>query len=238
MPALGGGNPLPFELGGGPSRVEQVFTGMKQALGDGGYALDDETMDGQWRLALAKGAVASLSDERAVKQWDPSRATSWIPVWEKVLLITASDAQSDEERRQVILDRYVATLTAVTGTLEAALQVIDPLFSVVDHDPDTADTTHLGRMFEDWDPSDPDACGPAFGGGRTSTLWPNYSEDLVIFVQYAIASGTMTAENQRRLNRAEAILNQALPAWVGFRIFTSLGFILDESLLDVGAFGP
>jgi hypothetical protein len=55
-----------------------------------------------------------------------------------------------------------------------------------------------------------------------------------------VAIGAISAEQKRRIEDGKAVLNRALPSWVDFRIINDPtgGFILDLSLLDLGAFGP
>ena len=229
---------MPFQIGGSPSDYQQAYDALKSCVGEPN-AGDDDSIDGAWRWARACGVVAADCVERAMMQIFPDRATSFIPVFEEILLLTTGTAElTDEERRQNILARWTTTVSGTGPAIEDELQTIDPLFVVIDTDRDTSKTTESGRGFEDWDVLDADACGPAFGGGRTSSLYHNYSWDFVTLVQYQLASGVMSSENKRTLVHAKQSLYYSLPAWVTWNIFTNAGFILDESLLDVGAFGP
>jgi len=238
MGGVGGGNPIPTAIGGGPSEVEQIYAALKSAVGDYN-AGDDSTIDGAWRWSRSYGAMAAECIRRAVMQIFPDRATSFIPVFEEILSLSTGTAElSDEERRQRIIERWTTTISAVGPYLEEQLQLIDPLFSIISTDRDTSKTTENGRGFEDWDPVDPDASGPPFEGGRKSSLYANYSWDFVVLVKYDLGSGVISAEYKRRIEQAKEVLYYALPAWVTWNIFTSSGFILDQSLLDVGAFGP
>ncbi|MEA3225145.1 MAG: hypothetical protein U9Q07_04280 [Planctomycetota bacterium] len=238
MGGIGGGNPIPTAIGGGSSDYEDAYNALKSVVGEPN-AGDDTSIDGAWRWARACGMVAADCIRRAMAQIFPDRATSFIPVFEEILLLTTGTAElTDEERRQLILERWTTTISGTGPAIEDQLQVIDPLFTVIATDKDTSKTTESGRGFEDWNPADPAASGPAFGGGRSSTLYHNYSWDFVVLVQYVLASGVMSAEQQRRMEQAKDALYYALPSHVTWQVFTSVGFILDESLLDVGAFGP
>ncbi|MCP4674329.1 MAG: hypothetical protein GY854_02185 [Deltaproteobacteria bacterium] len=236
MPSFGSGNPFPLELGGGPSSTEQIYQTLKQAVGIGGAA-EDGTIEADWRFSQSRGLRAGFSIDRATNQAWPHLATDYIMVYEEMLLLNPGSL-SNEERRRQILDRWTRSIDASAGGVEADLQRIDPLLSTVNVDRDTARTTALGRGFEDETPGDPDACGPAFGGGRKSTEWPNYSTDFVCIVRYNLATGGLTAEAQRRMGRARGLLREVLPSWVDWWNFVGEpGFILDQSLLDAGAFG-
>lgn len=236
MPGFGSGNPFPLELGGGPSTHEQTYDLLKQAIGVGATAGED-TIDADWRMAQARGLRAAFNADRAINQGFPHLATDFIEVWEELFFLVPGDL-CDEDRRQQILDRLVRVIDASGPGVEDDLQEIDPLFEIVDVDSDTARTTEHGRAFEDYDTGDGDACGPAFNGGRSSTEWPNYSTEFISVVKYGITPGQLTNEAKRRLARAKAVLCEVLPAWVDFVIFNSdTGFILDQDLLDIGAFG-
>ncbi len=238
MGGIGGGNPLPTAIGGGPSEYEEVYNALKVVVGEPN-AGDDDSIDGAWRWARACGVVAAECIARAMAQIFPDRATSFIPVFEDILKLTTGTAElNDEERRQAILDRWTTTISGTGPAIEDQLQVIDPLFTVIATDRDTSKTTESGRGFEDWDPTDPSASGPAFGGDRTSTLYHNYSWDFVVLIQYVLASGVFSAENNRRLEQAKEALYYALPSHITYNVFSAAGFVLDQSLLDIGAFGP
>ena len=236
MGGIGGSNPIPTEIGGGPSKYVQVYEALKATVGEPNAGADD-SIDGAWRWSKALGMIAAETTQRAMMQIFPNRATSFIPVFEEVLgLTTGTNELNDEERRQLIIERWTTTTSAVGDSLEEKLQLIDLLFRLIVTDRDTSKTTETGRGFEDWNTADPDACGPAFGGGRKETLWANYSWDFVVLVQYELASGVLSAEQQRRLEQVKEVLYYALPSWCTWNIFTHSGFILDQSLLDVGAF--
>lgn len=236
MSFIGGKSPLPYAVGGGPSSTEQLYDALKQMVGKGGSA-DEQTIESEWRLAKARTVAAGEAMVRALYQGIPPLSTSFIPVWEIVLGILTNEALSDEERRQTITDRLAGQIEANTPDLTTQLQEIDPLFSILPAQSDPARVTVSARAFEDFDPDDSEAAGPAFGGGRTFTSFPNFSDWFICVVQYTIPSGTLTGEQANRISRAKELLNEVLPAWVDYRIISDVGFILDQSLLDIGAFG-
>jgi hypothetical protein len=237
--AFGSGNPFPFKLGGGKTDVEAAYEVLKQSVGRGGAAADG-TLEAEWRLAKARGLAAAFCMDRAIMQFFPHLATDAIPLYEALLEIIPPPGANEEERSQVITDRWTRVVSAVTSDLEAELKAIHPDFKIVQPDRRHTAVTVMGRAFEDHDPSDERACGPAFGGGRTFTRFPNYSTEFVCYVQFG-AAGVMSEERKRLINRAKEVLRNALPAWVGYQISQDTsgpngGFILDLSLLDHGAF--
>jgi hypothetical protein len=243
MAYIGGSNPIPTQVGGGLSLVHAIYKTLRSVVGEGNYAPEDipgETIEGSWRWARALGLAAAFADDRAVFQMFPDRCHDMIPVYEEILGITPASDASDESRRAEIVRRWVLATTAVKDDLETELQRIDPLFSIIYAGYDAADTTENGRAFEDYVPGSAPADQPAFGGGRKSTIWPNYSSDYVVIVQYNVAAGALSAAQKRLIEDAKAVLNEVLPSHVSFAITANPtgGFILDQSLLDFGAFNP
>jgi hypothetical protein len=241
MAYIGGSNPIPTQIGGGLSLVHSVYKALRATVGEGNAAPEDipgDTIEGSWRWARALGLAAAFADDRAVYQMFPDRCTDMIPVYEEILGITPANDASDEARRAEIVRRWVLSVTAVKSELEAELQEIDPLFSIINAGEILADVTENGRGFEDYAPTNPRASGPAFGGGRRSTEWPNYSSRFVVLVKYNLPPSSLTALQKKRISDAEEVLNTALPSWVSYAIIgdNSGGFILDQSLLDFGAF--
>ena len=237
MAKVGGGNPIPFEVGGGPSSSETAYFSMRSAVGEGGSAAEG-TIEAAWRWSRARGLRAAFCEGRAAANYFPDRCVDAIEVYESILQKPASPEQSDEARRSEIVDGWVSTIDVSTSGLEARLQEIDSRFSILENDHETGTFTKFGRAFEDWDPSDPDASGPAFNGDIRSSDWPNYASDFNCIVLFALDAGTITSASVQTLERARKLLNDSLPAWVNFMFTrTTTGFILDIDLLDLEGFG-
>lgn len=239
MGGLGYRRPFPFQLGGGPSKVDIVYDSLKQAVGVGGSAADG-TLEANWRLARARGIAGSSAIARAVFQGFPDTSTDFIPLYEELLGIIPERTSSDQDRREIISERWWKIIDATATGIETELQKISTLFSVLDTGRSYTKMSSLGRFFQDEDPSDSDACGPEFGGARTITAVPNHSTEFVCVVEFGIPAGAASPEQKRMLVRAGDLLNECLPAWVDYR-FTDAdsytdGFILDLSLLGLGSF--
>lgn len=233
----GFGNPLSFLLGGGPSPQEQVYDAHYQAVGDGLRAPAGSIVEA-WRMAKARGIAAAQQDDRATLQAFPDHCTDFLPVYEEILRIVPTSDQTEQDRRDAVVARYTRSIDATYPKLEQKLESIDPLFEILTLPFQYTRTTDSGvRAFEDWDPSDLLASGPAYGGGRKNTVVPNFSDDFVLGVFFNVGGGSFSPAYQRSLELAKQELNESLPAWVDFRVFTALGFILDLDLLDVTAFG-
>lgn len=234
------GNPLSFELGGGPSPQEQVYTVMFQNVGDGIRSTPDSLVE-KWRFSRARGIAAFTLDDKAATQAFPDLSTDYLPVWEDILGIVPAPSATEADRQATVLAEYTRTIDATYPKLQAALQNLDPLFSILIVPQQYTRTTVQGRGFQDWDPAAADASGPPFnlsasnGVGPNQTSLPNYATDFIIHVLYDVGAGIISAQAQRTLAEALELLNESLPAWVDFNLFSACGFILDQDLLDVTA---
>lgn len=229
------GNPLSFELGGGPSPQESVYDAVYQNVGDGIRSSPNSLVE-SWRVARARGVAAAEGDGRAAMQAFPDLSTDYLPIFEDLLgIVPAADA-SEQERRNSVENAWTRTIDATYPKLDDSLQSLDPLFSILLLPYEYSRVTVPGRAFEDWDPGDSLACGPAFNTGLTYTNYPNYSDDFVLFLLFDVGSALNDPSNQRTLQEALDLLNESLPSWVDFRLFANCGFVLDEDDLDITAF--
>lgn len=230
-------NPWPFEWGGGPTRVERTYEAMKRAVGEGGYAKNEDGIEGLWR-AVRADAIAAInsSAERAITQAFPNLATDHIPVYEEQFRITPASGETDEQRRQAITEAYTRRVESDHPTLLLALQRIDPRFTVPDVPRETSVVVELGKAFQ------PLSGTPAFGGGRRSTAFPNYASEYIVPVVLDLsATPTPTAAEQLVLLKAKRYLNEVLSSWMHYAVGVGgvgVGFILDDSTLDATGLTP
>lgn len=234
MGALGKNNPLPFQIGGGPSKAKRIHKAMRDCVGVGGSSPDGSIRDA-WFFAKARGLAAGLSDMRAANQAWPDIATDHLPVYEELLGRYPAPNESDQSRRNALTVLWTSTNSAITSEIDAALDEIDSDFVVKDVLRERTIITQNGRGFQDELPADPDASGPPFNIGK-HTEWPNYSTEFKCYVELA-KTGSTTAKILRDIEAAKQVLRDRLPSWVDFVIFMDEGFILDDDQLDVGAFG-
>lgn len=244
MGALGAGNPFGFELGGGPSRVEQINTSLKQAVGEGGSALDG-TIEAAWRLAEARGWASSLSDERAMYQtWPDTADEGGLEVFEELLAVVPGGDETIQDRRDVVTPLWTKVSSAATPDLTLDLEAIDPSVAIINlANRDTFTTTVPGRAFQDFDPSSVMANGPPFFqvGPAKETLFANFSQDYILFVSYPLPPGPALSKSQLAvIFGIQDLLDESLPAWCNFQISTKLDplgpdscFILDVDRLDL-----
>ena len=236
MATYGGTSPYSATLGGGKSPMLDIYDDMFRHVGRGNTGQDGSIIE-QWRLSRARGIAAAQAITRAFYNFFPEVSTEKIPLYETLLGITPGSGDSEQDRRNRIVSLWYSDDSAIGSSLEERLQEIDSNFSIIDLDDDYTSTTVQGRLFEDFNTSDPAAAGPAFGN-RKATDFANYSSRYICFVRYDITAGTITNEQIRAISDAEELLNKSLPSWVDYQIVTSVttGFILDRDLLDIGAF--
>ena len=240
MGKLGAGNPFGFELGGGPSRVEQINTAFKAAVGEGGSAIDG-TIEAEGRFAKARGWASSLDDERAMYQtWPDTADEGGVEVFEELLNVVPGRDENLQDRRDIITPLWTQVSSATTPDLTIELEAIDPTVAIINiTNRDSITTTVPGRAFEDFDPSSPEANGPAFFlvGSAKETQLPNFSQDFIMFVSYPLAPGVITKTNLNIIFAIRDLLNKSLPSWCQFQITTKLDplacFTLDVDLLDL-----
>ena len=236
---MGLGEPLSLALGGGPSPQEEIYDAMFQNVGDGIQSSDDSLVE-KWRNARARGIAVFTEDDRATAQAFPDISTDYLPVWEDILDIPPDPAASITERQATVLAAYTRIIDASFPKLQDALTTIDALMTILLVPHDLIRTTVPGRAFEDWDPTNSLASGPPFNLGTGSvgdnaTGFPNFSDDFILFVLFDIGPGILSVANQLKFAEAQVQLNESLPAWVDFRLFTECGFILDQDPLDITA---
>jgi hypothetical protein len=241
MGSFGAGNPFGFELGGGPSRVEQLNTSLKGAVGTGGSALDG-TIEAEWRLARARGWASSLSDERAMYQtWPDTADEGGVEVFEELLAVVPTRDQTLQDRRDVVTPLWTQVSSATTPDLTLQLEAIDPTIAIIDFGSrDSITTTEPGRAFQDAIPADPGADGPIFFPATLlprETAFPNFSQDFILFVSYPLPAGPLSGVNIAVVFAIQDLLDKSLPAWCNFQITTKLDplgcFILDTDILDL-----
>lgn len=235
MGGYGWDNPWPLEWGGGRTLVEKHYDFLRKAPGRGGVAVDEEeSIDALWRQAKAN-AMAALEafSERALSEAFPNRATSLLPYYEWLCGIPVPQGANNEERRAEASRRYTFEVPASVPALSDELTAIDPRLSILDIPWDQVETTYEGRAFEDFASAEP------YGGGRKSTITPNYSTsfDVVVLFDLSATGGVPTPDDARIIDRVKDYLADVLPSWVEFRVISSVGFILDSSPMDITGFG-
>lgn len=234
MGGFGWHNPFPIEFGGGSTPTETIYAAMRSSVGAGGSAEDENGIDAIWRQARASAlAAASTTGERAVIQAFPEHATDLLEYYEDLLAAPREEDATVLERQLVVATLYAQRVRSSVPDIEADLAAIDPRFEVIDAPHEQGTETLLGRGFEDL------AATLPFNGGRKSTFFHNYSTDFVVFANFDIGSGFEPSIAELKLiELAKAHLNSVLAAHVMFQVSTAIGFILDESLLDLTGLNP
>lgn len=216
--ALGWRNPLPMKLGGKPSATSTIYKALRQALGKSFGSASDLAIGPEgglrdlWTKCEARAVAAAISVwEHAIWQAFPHTATSFIRVWEDMLLV--SPIGSLYERQEAVALKYTRRIDATVPGLRRSLKEIDENFDVELVLYDLTIVTVQGKAFGPL----PGASGEPYGSGlwaaRESTAYPNYSDIFIVRVRYI---GVLTPQLEFQ---AADLLDDVLPAWVDFEIY-------------------
>lgn len=226
-----------MQVGGSPTRFEKAYSALQRMVGRNGYATDDDEIEALWRMAKAD-AMAALEtfDERAALQASPALASDHIPLYEETLGLATDPLLSDQERRDIIVPDYTGVPEAWTVGLNEALQRFDPLAAVQTRLWRNSGACQIGRWYEPFSPTAENTYDQ--NGNRVATSWPNVSDMHTVIVLYDLGNGVEPTRDQlRKAEQMRGHLNEVCPGWVDFHLVHSIGFILDQSLLDATAFG-
>lgn len=225
---IGRDNPLPFRIGRGPTNYQKAYTFLKQAVGTGGSAKDEEGIEGLWRRSRARAlALVRSTEERAANQHYPDLATDFLDYYATRLLAIPDDGSPEVERRAEAVERYTETPHAQFPELEAQLQRIDPRLSIRHKPWAKGTTTVFGRAFE----AHEGVTGEPDFGGDGHSRFPNYASTFIVTVFFDLGyQGRPNAADARIVQRVKERLRDILPSVFGFRILTKLGFTLPAVL--------
>jgi hypothetical protein len=229
------GGSFPVDFGGPEDDEDQIYTVLRNAVGEGGSAINDQGIDGLWRRCKAQGlATLQTMVERAAMQAFPHLATDHIPVYEAIARLVPGPMATDEDRRQAIVAAWTRALRADVPSLKQQLKLVDPRADVVDVPHDQSTVVVLGKAFEPQDGT------PDYGPHR-STQFPNYASEFLVPVTLAVVGGVPTATDLLTMERLKRVLRDVLPSWDTFTVSAVdeagpvIGFFLDLSQLDLTA---
>lgn len=235
MAKFGGLGKLSMKLGGEPSHQEKAYKALRSIVGEGNSPPDDPlgetTIDGLWRRARANGmGVISSVDESALYQGFPSTVTDELRSYEEIIGSYLPPDASDEERRQAVLNLWIADARSSYPAFLATLVGYDTRFSTLTPSHTNARFTYEGKVFDT--PGNGD-----FDQYHDHSKFPNFADEHVVAVLFNVGEGIYPAGAIGKLKTtAETLLDRSLPAWNDFAVLLDVGFTLDISLLDVTGF--
>lgn len=226
MGGFGWHNPWPFEWGGGPTEDEAIYLAMRNAVGEGGSAKDENGIDGLWRACRATAiATACCAEERAILQAFPNIATDLLPTYEALLRTEPPTGATEVERRELVAAEWTALVEVDIPSLLDVLSRIDPRVALVI--PAEESTTVYGKAFEPQD-------GLPSYGVRKATGFPAYStHDIITFVLLRTGDYAPTQDELDVVRRMRRYLHKVLPSWVDFQVALDSEFRADISPLDL-----
>jgi len=229
---IGWNNGLPFRVGGGPTLEDRLFAELVQAFGYGLVPDDiEESIEGLFLIGMAKALAAAASfDEAAATQVFPGLATDAIADYEQILQL-AIESVDEEDRRRAVEEQWTWIPPTTMPLISERLLEIDPRFDLLDVTWLESATTHFGRTMQGQSGED------AFGGGRTATNVPAFSNADVVYVFLDVGAGPLSDSARSAYERGRRLLHDSIPAWMDYQIATDTDFILDLSVLDGTMFG-
>lgn len=204
-------NGIPSEVGGGPTRDEAVHLALRAAVGT--LAGPPDSLEDAWRRLKAKALVdAAVSVELACMQALPAFATTHIPVYEKLLKVSVSSNDTEEDRRQRITGIWTRQIRVDFPSLNKALKAISPKLTASPLDNKYVTSTRFGRYL-----------APLADPSVNQAKRPNYSTAMIVRVQYTLGVGESIIPDEIK-KHAEELLNASLPSWVDYLLHTGEGF--------------
>lgn len=239
MARLGGLSPVPFRLGGGPSRAAQVFASLNAQMGEA-YAFEDRNSIAYARnLAMARMVASGWSTAgRVATLRDPVRTVD-VSRWERMLKLKVGDTDSLAKRRQRLVDLRAREGKPITqDVLADALQdALADIFVAVEFISVSLAVVHV-----------PDGTYP-WGTVADGAPWYSTVAHALVLVQKP--SSMTEAQFYDRAGLVHAVLDPLLTSWSTFDWYrapetgvavsvaggpSAAGFYLDERNLDNSVF--
>lgn len=232
MGVFGGSTTFPLELGGGDDSTVKAFKSLQALLGVGGFSIFDDGIDALRLTSIAMGLSAFIDfDERAALQFYPDHAIDNLPIYEDVLKIVTSEAQSEEDRRAAVTERWTQQWSSEIPILQSLLKNIDARFSIVDVSWEKSQTTVFGRAVRPYITTASDPHFQLDTGSKGYTDWPAYSTRDEVYVLFDLGTpgAVPDSDELRIMQRAKDFLDQVLPSPTRHYILTELGLIAGVS---------
>ncbi len=223
MPNFGGFCPLPLRLGGGESRLREIYESLNDGLGTAYDTSDTSPVTAETEADASTIEAVWSANERLKNQWDPNALTDFLTRWEKIFGLSPKRTDSDNLRRAKVALKFRALGGAVYATLDATCTAfLGPAFVQIEY-------TDLAHMHTHWP------------GGTPAELNMWSSSLAHILIRVTQATALTFHEFIGRLSDLMAFLGDVLPVWVtvDWGTLNSLGnngFLLDEPNLDLETF--
>ena len=230
--------PLPFKVGGGGHKtVTRAYDRINAGLGTGLAQASGSAMDAVTRAEARAIALIYRATDRRFNQADPTRISTLLDRWEKILGIVPSGDDTELVRRNRVAARLSRkNSSAEAGVLALAETAFYP-WEVVVHSVDIETNPSGVRLY--WS-----AASPVSAGELTATRFFTSNVALICIEYKRPAAATDEEVDQRKAACSEA-LNEFMASWADFNFSeTPLtgatadmhGFYLDRPNLDVACF--
>lgn len=244
MPLYGRFTPGGERYGGGTPALETILESLNRARGTA-YNVDADGIVYAENEAIARMVwCAWEAAQRFANQFVPEKMTDFLPRWERIFSIVSKPTDSDEARRDRIVDRFLR-IGAVPTQQWLEDQISELLGSVYA----AYETISLANARQ-WVPNTTPAwpAGPPPATRLTYSAAPDpswYSSTAFLLIQVTRPYGMSVGDFVDQVAQINPLLGDMLPAWVkwgwyissGFTSPAGVGFYLDDPLnLDFEAF--
>jgi uncharacterized protein DUF2313 len=215
MPTIGGYSPMPFRVGGGQSRLRDIYESLNDGLGSAYDTTDASTVTAETKADATTIEAVWSANERLKNQWDPNRLTDFLERWQKIFGLSHKSTDSDNKRRA----RVAAKFKALGGPLYASLNDICVAL--------------LGDAFVDIEYTDLAHASTHWPGG--SPAEPTKWSSTIAYILFRVTPPASLTFNEfiATVNDFMAFMGDFLPCWDTFNwgVFNSggvNGFLLDD----------
>lgn len=218
-------NKLPFRIGPGPTRTEQIYAALRSAQGtnqSGQSAAGpaDGLRDLWTQCIAAQIARRGNSTERAVLQIWPATMTSALSTWEGLLGLPT--AKSAPARVAAITAAIATQLDATIPGLRTNLSNIDPNLSVLLVPWAQARVTEPGKSFQGLPGTSPPSffgSGPLALAGRVATAYPMFGDGHLVLVTFT-STLAQPIPIPSTVQAVTTLMNGTLPSYASWSIGT------------------
>ncbi len=217
MPNIGGYCPLPLRLGGGESRLREIYESLNDGLGTAYDTSDSSPVTAETEADASTIEAVWSANERLKNQWDPNALTDFLSRWEKIFGLSPKRTDSDNLRRAKVALKFRALGGAVYATLS-----------------DTC-TALLGSAFVGIEYTDLAHANAHWPGGSPAEVDQWSSTIAYILIRITLPGSLTLHEFLAKLRETLSFLADVLPVWVVFNYgaFNSTaanGFLLDDPM--------
>jgi len=189
---------MPLRVGGGESRVRDIYVSLNDGLGTAYDTSDDSPVTAETKADATTIEAVWSANERLKNQWDPNRLTDFLVRWEKIYGLAPKATDSAVARRARVALKFRALGGELYATLDdICVALLGTAFVGIEYTP-------LAQAHANWpggSPAQPDMWSSSIAHILVRVTPPA----TLTFHEFIAALGELTA-----------FLGDFLPCWVTF----------------------